>query len=455
MRISPPPSILLVLAFALVVAACTDDPAEPATTAATTTTIGIDVQTEVESAVTVGEGVDGAEADALVAELDELRTTTEVLRGLGFLSAPQIVVLTADDFSQRRDAYLDASLDAPSLARDTEFLQTFGLLQPSEDLRATLVRASSAPVNAYYDEAAGELVVAASGELDAVGQSVVVREFVRVLTDQYHRYGARVGEYGTSGFGDEATALETLATSDALYFQLLYLEDRPSADQAAAAGVDAFGDAPAPAFLASELAFAGDVGLGFVAWLLQDGGIAALDAAYGAERLTTEHLYHPARFAAGEGVLEIPEPVAEVEGYGVHDAGTMGELGLRSLLSAALSPGMLTQTADGWGADRFVMLADLDDVALVYTYRGDSIDDTVEVAQAFLDHAAFVMQMAEPRAVAGGIEYVGLADAPPPAEGAAPPGPYVFVDRSGDGLVVIVSEDPATGAELRNQVSAP
>jgi hypothetical protein len=103
---------------------------------------------------------------------------------------------------------------------------------------------------------------------------------------------------------------------------------------------------------------------------------------------------------------------------------------------------MLTQTADGWGGDDAVTLVDnaAGDTAWVYAFKGDSVDDTIEVAQGFLDHAERVLGQSA-LAAGGGVEYTG--------------DPYVFVDREDDGLVVVVASSVDDGRRLADLAVIP
>lgn len=458
---------ILLTAFAVVLVSCTGDEGAPATTATpTSTTINVTVRTTTERAITVGDGIDGGIADQFEQLLADLQTETEILRGLSFLSPPAIALMAPDDFEQRRSAFVDSLLDPVALSVETRLHRLLGLLTSAEDLNAILMRVASTPVTAYYDGEAGEVVVTAdSAEPGPVQRSAIVAALTAAVTDQYHLHSMRLARLTANGRYDEAEALAALVQADAVTSQLRYLEGLPDTTRVEAAAVEeGFARSPEPAFLGAELAFPTDAGLTFVTALLDDGGLAALDAAYSTDALSTELITHPERYLAGERVTTIEPPDVTVAGYTVQDAGSLGELGLRGVLSAAAPPGLLSQITDGWGADAFVTLTDADDVAFVYLYRGDSSGDAFEVAQAFIDHATLVMGLAEPVAVGGGVEFVGLA----PVDGETPEGgetttvapttaegPYVYVDRAGDGLVVVISGDVAAGRALRDQVSAP
>lgn len=457
-----PQRFALVAAIVIVAAACTSAEPAPTTTSTTTTTLAVAIRTSAASPLSVDEGVDEGVAAAVRDEIDELRSTTESLRGLGFLGPPPIAVVDRPGFAARWEQLVTARLAESGLDAENDLMHLLGLLGRGEDLAGLTQRNLPAPQTAFYDPLVGELVVVAE-PLDLIGRNEVVRELVRILTDQYHGHTDRIAEMQAAGDADGADALSTLALADALYTELRYVAGLP-ADEQRQVAERRVTVAGGPDFLVEELAFVGDAGVAFVAALLDAGGTAALDAAYGAA-LTTESILHPRRFLGGEGILELQIPDVNVPGYTVSHAGPRGELGLRSMLAAALLPGVLTQTADGWGADYEIVLRSGDRVAYGYLFRGDGPEDAFEVAQAFLDHATFVMGMAEPVAAGGGVEFVGLAEIEATAgdttttvaaEGAAEPagdGPYVFVDRTGERLVVVVADDPVAGRRLRAQLS--
>ncbi len=439
------------LAVSLTAAACTGESADtttaaPTTTSTTTTTIGVEIRTRVEPTFTVGQGVDDGVAGELQGLIDELRLDVEGLRGLVFLDPPQISFVSDEGFAARHGAWVEARLDPDTLGTETRLMRVLALMDPADDLRATLVDLYDDPVRAFYDGDTGEVVVSAgSGDLSPQDHTDVVRSLVAALTDQYHRHTERSRDLAAEGRTDEATALEALAVADANYFQLLYAQGLPEEDQVAIAAASP--EAPSlPGYLREQLRVSGEFGFELVIALLDTGGIGGLDAAYSAPLLTTEHILVPARFAAGERLMDIDHHMPEASGYDVATAGTWGAGTLRGLLAASLSPGMLTQTADGWGADWSVILEDGDDLAWVYTFRGDSVEDALEVTQGFISHIETVMGMGGGVASGGGVEYVGS-----PRSG----DDFAYIDREGDGLVVVVATDPEVGRSLSRSVPVP
>jgi hypothetical protein len=237
-----------------------------------------------------------------------------------------------------------------------------------------------------------------------------------------------------------------MVEGDGTYFQFLYLQGLPSEDRADAAR-EALNSEPvaledAPAFVGNDLLFPYDRGLDFVTALVTGGGIAAVDRAYIDFPVSTEQVMHIERYRGGEAPRRTDPVTVDLSDYGEAAAGAWGELGMIRLLTGVVTPGFLTQTADGWGGDSFAVLESGSDVAFILRYRGDTEDDTIEVVEALLVAARDRMGAGDGLESGGGIEF----DAD---------GPYVFVDRVDDGLLFIVATESSAGRTIREQVDAP
>lgn len=428
-------------ALALVVG-CTGSEPGTSSTAVAPSAAEVSAQSTPPATVEVDAAVDGDVAERMLDALEDLKATVETMRGLAFLDPPRIRIVTAEQLATRHGAAVDAVLDGADVDADTRLLRLLGLLGSGQDLRALLAELAAETPAALYDPVAGTLVVGASAdELGATARSVVVRGLVQALTDQYHRVTARTGNLTRMGRFDEAAALGALFAADATYFQLVYVQGLPEADRVAVAAAAPAPPSNLPSVLAEQLTLTAERGIAFVEAMVRHGGTGQVDAAYQASPLTTESLLHPERLLAGEPPRAMPATDLALDGYQVVEQGSLGEMGLRSFLVDALDPAILTQTADGWGADQSVLLFGGGHTAWVYSYRADSVDDAIEVAQGFLDHATGVLGLTAAVEARGGVEYVG--------------GPYVFVDREGDGLAVVVASDVAAGQILRDLVVIP
>ncbi len=114
------------------------------------------------------------------------------------------------------------------------------------------------------------------------------------------------------------------------------------------------------------------------------------------------------------------------------------------LLEDTLSPGLLTQTADGWGADAHQLFSDgSGEVAFALLYLGDTEAHTVEVTQAFIDLAEDVVGLSDGERSGGGEVYARSGR------------PWFFLDREGAGLLVIIASEASAGRDLQDQLQPP
>lgn len=422
-----------------------------ATTAApATTTDGVAPDTTVPPTVTASAGLDEAVVDRLTEQIIELISATEQVRGLPFLTQPSVAIITPEELAQRVREDLEEELDSAELAVDTRLFQLLGLLAPDVDLETMLVDLYSEQVAGFYDGDTGEMVIAGeAAELTPLTKSVVVHELVHALTDQHFLFNDDFEAMFDEERYDEGAAFQALIEGDATYFQLLYIQQLPLAEQLALA-TEAFEQIEAtsvfqsvPGWIQDDLAFPYDTGQVFVESLIDAGGIAAIDASYIDRPSSTELVMHPSRFSSGE-LVRLVEPISIVlDGYEIHETSTYGEWGFRLLLSPSNQPGVVAQATNGWGGDSYQVLFDSDDVLLAIAYKGDTEEDAFELADALIAHLADTMGMGEGVGEAGGLTFH------------AEDGRYAFLDRIGDGFVFVVSTDTAAGEAARSQLRVP
>ncbi len=451
--------------LALVVGACTDsaDPTTvpeatgPATTVAEvpddpTTTTGVDpAPTTSEGSGTtvtvpparVSEEIDPAVAAALQAEIAELLAATEELRGLPFLEPPDLAVVTPAELSEMIRA--EAAEELGDIGPDERLLKLLGILDEETELLALIEELLAEQVLGFYDGETGELVVRGDADaLSPLSRITVVHELIHVLTDQHFGFHDRFEALLDGEQFDEASALQALVEGDATYFQLVYIQEafglaELAQLQAEISSQDFSVLEASPEFLQQDLAFPYDDGYRFVTELVAQGGIAAVDDAYEDPPLTTEQILHPERYLAAEPPRPVELPPTPVDGYEVYEESAFGEWGLRLFFVGSDERGLVTQVGDGWGGDRYRVLDNGTDVALVSRYQADREVDAVEVTQAWL--RLFEARFGE-----------GVSDGS--GELFATESAYGFVDREGDVLTVIAASDPAAGVRLRDALAA-
>lgn len=450
--------LAVLMAVGLFVAACdtgTSTETSPATgdtttTTGPTTTTGASTVTTAPPTVVASAELDQEVVDRLAEQVVELIAATEEVRGLPFLENPTVTILSPAELADRVRADLEEELDPEELAVETQVLQLFGLLEPGDNLETMLVDLYSEQVAGFYDGDTGEMVIGGeAADLTPLTKSVVVHELIHALTDQHFIFNDDYQAMWDEERYDEGAAFQSLIEGDATYFQLVYIQELPLAEQMSVA-TEALQQMEAtsvlssvPGWIQDDLAFPYDTGQLFVESLVSSGGIAAVDAAYTGRPVSTETVMHPARFASGEGVLVVAPTTVELPGYETHETSTYGEWGFRNLLSESSDPGVAAQAANGWGGDSYQVLYDNDDVVFALAYKGDTEDDALELTSALLALVSGPLEMGEGVADGGGVSFT------------TEDGRYAYLDRIGDGFVFVISTDAQAGASAARQVTVP
>ncbi len=454
---------LFVVAVALIVSACTGESGSDTTTGATDGTAGVPSTTESQETtttvdtlrdpttpvVTAGEGIDPDAVDRLTEQLTELVEATEEVRGLPFLAAPNVSILSRAELEERVREDIAEELVPEELAIDQRLLVLLGLLEQGDDLEQLLLDLYGEQVAGFYDGETGELVVGGdAADITPYTKTVIVHELIHALTDQHFMfYDDYVAMFDEERY-EEGSAFQALIEGDATYFQFVYIQQLPIAEQLAMATealelFQASNPTGVPDWILTDLSFPYESGQFFVENLVGAGGIAAVDAAYTNRPLSTEVVLHPSRYDGGETVLPVPRVDLTVAGYEVHETSTYGEWGLQLLLSESASPGVAVQAANGWGGDSYQVLFDADDVLFALAYKGDSEDDAFELADALITMVGETLEMGEGVGDGGGITFN------------AEDGRYAHLDRIGDGFIFVLSTDAAAGADAVGQMRIP
>lgn len=388
--------------------------------------------------MTTGEVPEGPAAD-----VEDLIAVAEDVRALRFLVEPNIVVLNPAEFSARVRPMLAARVDE---ARDDALARLFSTLAVSgSEGDMTRLDLIGNPTTAWYDESGGSLLVAdVAGGYGPAEKAEIVHEVVHALTDQHYRWSETRAEL--EGADDPLRAFDSLIEGDATYFELVYVQQLPQEEQesVARAVLDATDSEVRPVWLLRDAIFPFDEGFDFVADLVAGGGIAAVDRAYLDPPTTSEQILHPERYLRGEAGMDVGGDQAVLDGYSELSTTSFGELGLRLILEGSMSPGLLTQTADGWGGDAYqLFVGNGGEVAFSLRYLGDNESHTAEVTQAFINLAKDVVGVDDGERLGGGELYT--------RDGR----PWIFLDRDGAGLLVIVASERSAGRSLADQLAPP
>jgi hypothetical protein len=435
-------------ALAVVAVSCTNTADDPTTTVEVTTTTTFAPIEIVSISTTVAPGVDPAVHEQLTALIEDLVAATQSMRGLSYIQLPSVTIVAADEFADRLAASTAELLRDERLNREEAVYRLLGQYDSPPAIASSVRQLyTTEGAIAFYDGAASQVVVDGTrAELSSLEESIVVRALAWSLLDQYHDVFDRLAALEEAGGEDATDAFRTLVEGDALAVQLRYLQNLSEDDQIAAALQAADSEPSAllrlPDVVRAHLALPGEAGVAFVDEVVEDGGYAALDMAYDPAPASMEQVLHPERFAAREPVRSVPELAVTIDGYTTVDDGSYGEWRLRLLIQDAIPPGLVTQTVTGWGGDAHQLLVNGDEMVFVYIYGGDTEDDAIEVAQAFLALARGPLAAGDGVDIGGGVQWDSAER-------------FIYVDRIGDGLMFIVSTDSAAGTTARSQIRVP
>ena len=373
--------------------------------------------------------------ESLRAEIARLIPIAEEIRGLKFLSAPQVTVLSPDELETRVvDQLLEDYVDHEV---DEALYRLLGLVPADFELLETILSLYGEAVAGYYDGDTSELVVTATqDEFSPLEEATIVHELTHALTDQVLEFNDRYNRLFDDQRYDEAAAFQGLIEGDASLAELLYVQQLDAEAQQEfleeAFDVDMTVFDQVPPFMQDGLTFPYDTGFTFVQHLFSEGGFAAVDDAYANPPLSSEQVIWPDDYP-GDVPLEVGLPTNELAGYELNEDSTWGELGLRLMFDQVL--GGNEAATEGWGGDTYRIYWDGTNVVLVMVFQGDTAGDATELGQAFSDYIGVGMDLADPVAEENSQTYTGDR--------------YAFVSTAGDEVLFIAASDPAVGPTVR------
>lgn len=285
------------------------------------------------------------------------------------------------------------------------FYRALDLVGPDVDLGAAYFDLLTTSVGGYYDPETDEMTVILDSEQGAddelpLGDSLTyAHEFAHALQDQHYDLEALIDQVSEAGSYDFQLAMDALIEGDAslieLHFffkledawwlaadPLLFIEGLYTDSQEAAES-----EGGTPAIIKAAFLFPYKEGLKFVAYLVKELGWSGVDHAFRENPpRTTEHIYYPRRYLAGDDPLAVslPDPRAVIGGGWrlVYD-GSVGLFYLRHHLETRLFTAPFATY--GWGGDRMRLFTDdvNDGLLWVWQLAWDSARDADEFSRGY------------------------------------------------------------------------
>lgn len=335
----------------------------------------------------------------LIAHLDQLDVAVSQLRELDILADVERRFPTRQDVIDFVMQATQEELDVQTVLEQTQFYIAFDFVSPEFDLVATYTTLLADQVAGFYDPETGIMNVLLTSpdavledELPILEQLVYVHEYTHALQDQHFDLLTYLEDVTEPDASLAALALvegdATLVMQD---YTLLLAEQDPLALLALLDDdllLDAEMPAGTPAVLEAELTMPYFDGLLFVMALHRDGGWDSVDAAYANPPVSTEQIFHPEKYLAGEMPIAVSLPPVELgEGWEQLMDYTLGEFYLREYLNTQVDRSTAINAAAGWGGDRMNLYynADRDARAWVIELVMDTPEDAVEFKTAYMD----------------------------------------------------------------------
>lgn len=340
--------------------------------------------------------------------MDTVEQQVAAQRGLQPLSPVERALMTSSQLRQRILDDFEEDTSPEEMADYTLTLVALDLLDPGMDLYTLFVDLYSEQIAGFYDPETEQIYVI--GGLSLMGQMerlTYAHEFNHALQDQHYDLEA----LGIRANADEAfdseylAAVRSLIEGDSSLLERQFLQEQFSPQELLqlieeVGEVDMSTLDSVPPVIRDMMYFPYEHGLTFVESLYNEGGWAAVDAAYANPPRSTEQILHPDRYRAGDMPQIVSlTPLTDTLGAGWRqtDEDILGEYYLRYYLTQRIPQEDAQAAAEGWGGDRYVVHYREADGALllaahiVWDTPGDAeefVDAYVAYAEARFGHAA-------------------------------------------------------------------
>jgi hypothetical protein len=324
----------------------------------------------------------------LAAEIPKLQAFVEQTRGRRFHYQVPIKRSDALKFFNRDDpGDAEEDKEADRQARlESGFLLSLGLIDKpfdSDKARSALDN----EVLGIYDPGKHQLLVR-PGPITPYARMVLVHELTHALDDEYHE----LRRPETFDVDESDMSFRALAEGSAVFVEQKYRESLPPDERKQIDDVESSAAPPSPEVpdvLRALAAYPYVVGEKFVTALVAKGE-KEVDDAFDEPPTTSEQVFHPEKYLAGEEGKDVAKP--QPGNQDVIERGVLGELLLLLMLNLR-SPDQAAAdrakaAATGWGGGRYVAWAQGDDVCVKARLAMDTANDLREALAGLQGWAA-------------------------------------------------------------------
>jgi hypothetical protein len=348
---------------------------------------------------------------------EEGKARAEKMRGLRFLHDVPVQLMSRAQIEKEILAIVDRDLPPAYRLQVDRGYKAFGLVPQDSDVIGDMIRLVVSQAGGFYDpeakhvilpddleafmgEMVGDMVAGSPGFMDPIMRNVMTHEFTHALQDQHHDLGEMMGVVLhdddvnlaiTALVEGDATLIGNAAMARADGDMTSLLKQDPAAMGAmigAGGGMMGAEANAMPAILKETLIFPYMYGYILVTTMVQEGGFAAVDAAFDDPPISTEQLLHIEKYLGEvrDEPIEITLPTINLDDLGWTPVAqnTFGEFQTRILLGN--SPDAIV-AAEGWDGDRFQVWEHEDGrLAVAWISVWDSDADAAQFAEELIYH---------------------------------------------------------------------
>lgn len=304
------------------------------------------------------------------AAMDLIQAQVINLRGLEPSSAVPRQLLSPDQLRENVINDFLSDYTPTDAEQDAEVLAMLGLLPEGFDLISLYTDLYSEQIAGYYDNEAGAMYVVQGAGFGGMERSTYAHEYVHVLQDQTYHFTDGLGYTDELCQADteRCAGIQALIEGDATVTELQWFTRFATQDDYQDL-MDFYNTFTSPVFdnaphyMKTDFTFPYDKGQIFVQYLLDQGGFAAVDAAYLNVPLSTEQILHPEKYPSDFPIpVDIPDLSSALgEGWEEVERNVMGEWYIYLILGHGHEEAFRIQerealkAAEGWGGDTYLV----------------------------------------------------------------------------------------------------
>jgi hypothetical protein len=317
-------------------------------------------------------------------EMDEIQRQVLAIRGLDMTTELKRDLMTPEELQDKVINEFFADYSDEDALKDSKILATLGLVEEGFDLKQFYLDLYSEQIAGYYDSETKEMYVIAGEKFGGMERSTYAHEFNHVLQDQNYdlENGMKLNEDYCEEDTEYCAAVTALIEGDSVSAeQEWFIKHSTRQDQQDLFSFQQNYTSPvydsAPAYMKEDFLFPYTLGFDFVQGLIEQGGWAAVDAAYRNPPVTTEQIMHPEKYPDDKPVaVEMPDLAANLdESWSELDRNVMGEWYTYLIFARGRSSQFTMDDAEskaaaaGWEGDTYVYYAPEDLEGYLFAWR--------------------------------------------------------------------------------------